>query len=199
MQKVIWPLFGLFCLVVIGIGVVLAEAKSSVDVPLEVAKGLISLAVAILITGALSYVLSERTRRQTEEGETERLLVGALQDLKEAHERVQVVQFRLNADHSPMNLTEQIEVLIEVRATLQRLRHERLIRDDPNVFGQVKRMTDFIRAVGEEYARNLPVVSRLSISFNRDMQLYLAGKAASPPSVPTLNTDQFTTPNALLD
>lgn len=117
---------------IIVIGILLANAKRGTDVPLEIAKGLISLEVAILITGVLSYFLSERVRKQAEKAEEdrevqakraeeERLLVSALQDLKSAYSKVQVVQFRLRAERSPMRLSEQIPALIEPRAQLQHL------------------------------------------------------------------------------
>jgi hypothetical protein len=88
---------GVFCVVVVVIAILLSRAGPGIDVPPEVAKGLISLAVALLITGALSYILSERSRMQADRAEQERLLVSALQELKSAHEKVQIVQFWLSS------------------------------------------------------------------------------------------------------
>ncbi|MEV6648896.1 hypothetical protein [Amycolatopsis sp. NPDC051371] len=191
MRKILSVLVPIFMGVLTFIGVLFTAASSNVDVPLEVAKGLINLAIAILVTGGLSYFLSDRARKQAEVTEVGRLLVGVMQDLKSAHETVQVVQFRLNADCSPMRLREQIEVLIEVRANLQRLRHERLIRDDVGAYGEIKRMTNYIRALAEEYAANLPTTSELITTFERDTQQYLQSKTDHPPAMPKLEMQQF--------
>jgi len=72
MWKIITAVASFFCLMIIAIGILLANAKRGTDVPLEIAKGLISLEVAILITGVLSYFLSERVRKQAEKAEKDR-------------------------------------------------------------------------------------------------------------------------------
>jgi hypothetical protein len=147
------PITGVFCVVVVVIAILLSRAGPGIDVPLEVAKGLIPLAVALLITGALSYILSEQSRMQADRAEQERLLVSALQELKSAHEKVQIVQFWLKADTSPIQLREQIEVLIEVRAPTAHVRHERIIREDIEDYGPIKLMSNYIRTL--DWARNM--------------------------------------------
>jgi hypothetical protein len=191
----------LFAGAVAGIWIAFARAKPGTDVPLEIAKGLITLAVALLITGLLSFFLAERARNRTERADMERMLVGALQDLKSAHERVQIVQFRLLAEPSPMRLREQFEELLEIRAQLQHIRHERLIRDHPDAYWPIKRMANYIRSLGGEYASNLPAITHDCIAFERDTQSYLRGTLADPPTAPKLDLDSssFRTLKTLVD
>lgn len=191
MKKFLLTLAAFFCLLLIVIGVLLAAAKPNVDVPLEIAKGLISLAVATLIIGGLSYILSERARKQTQQAEIERLLVDALRDLKAAYEKIRVAQFRLIVDPSPIKLTEQIEVFVEARTRLQHVRFERLVRDDKEVYDSISRMISYIRILGEEYAKNFTTVSHACIAFERDTQCYPRGETDSAPSVQKLDMKRF--------
>lgn len=198
-----------FCLVGIATGFLLAYSKSGTDVPLELAKGLISLEGLIIITGGLSFILSERTRKQDEQAEKDReaqaeqaekdrearaeraekekLLVTVRQDLKSANEKVQLARSRLGADPSPMRLREQIEVLIEVRAQLQDLRYEQVIKKDDYGYEQIKKMAEYLGALGKEYATNLREITRECLAFERDMRRYLRGETDDSPSAPPLN------------
>jgi hypothetical protein len=203
-----------FCLVGIATGFLLAYSKSGTDVPLELAKGLISLEGLIIITGGLSFILSERTRKQDEQAEKDReaqaeqaekdrearaeraekekLLVSVRQDLKSANEKVQLVKSRLRADPSPMRLREQIEVLIEVRAQLQDLRYEQVIKNDDCGYEPIKKMAEYLRALGEEYATNLREITRECLAFERNMRRYLRGETDDSPSAPPLSLNMET-------
>jgi hypothetical protein len=214
-----------FCLVGIATGFLFGYSKSGTDVPLELAKGLISLEGLIIITGGLSFILSERTRKQDEQAEKDReaqaeqaekdreaqaeqaekdrearaeraekekLLISVRQDLKSANEKVQLAKSRLRADPSPMRLREQIEVLIEVRAQLQDLRYEQVIKNDDCGYEPIKKMADYLGALGKEYATNLREITRECLAFERDMRRYLRGETDDSPSAPPLNLNMET-------
>jgi len=90
-----------------------------------------------------------------------------------------------------MRLREQILALIEPRAQLQHLRHERIIRDDENAVMSIKKMTKYINTLGVEYAKNLPTVTHDCLAFEREMRSYLRGDTDDAPSAPILYMEAF--------
>ncbi len=197
-RKVLAVLGLLVALLIVAITALLAAAKPAADVPLELAKGLLTLVVALLVTGGLGYVLSERRRADDKRAGDERLLVGAFQDLKAAHEQVQVVHLRLRTDRSLIQLREQMDVMIEVRARLQRLRHDLPIRDDSGMVDEIKRMTNYLRELAQEYADHFPHVESVCLSWEVDYQRMLRSEEVVPRR-PVLDGNQFPKATMFID
>jgi hypothetical protein len=110
---------------------VVTAVRPDVDVPLEIAKGLITLAVAVLVTGVLSFILAERNRELALHEERVRVLAAARQDFKAAYEQVHTARFFLKVHPSAKTLDEQISTLNGARERLQRVQRERRVMGLP--------------------------------------------------------------------
>jgi len=102
-------LLGLLLLLIAGL---LTAVRPNVDVALEIVKGLITLAVAVLVTGVLSFILAERNRELGLHEERVRVLAAARQDFKAAYEQVHTARFFLKVHPSAKTLDEQISILM---------------------------------------------------------------------------------------
>ena len=118
MIKVLAALSAIFVALAVILGALLASAQTSIDVPLEIAKAVLTLMTAVLITGVLSFVLSDRNARRARLEDRERVLTSALQNLKAGYERVQVARFYLTASRTASMLQEQISKVSESRTLL---------------------------------------------------------------------------------
>jgi hypothetical protein len=144
-------LLGILLLLIAGL---LTAVRPDVDVPLEIAKGLITLAVAVLVTGVLSFVLAERNRELALHEERARVLTTALQDFKAAYEQVHMARFFLKVHPSAKRLDEQISSLNGARERLQRIQRERFVREDQRINGTIQGMLDYLKVLTGEYGRN---------------------------------------------
>jgi hypothetical protein len=149
-------LFGLLLLLIAGL---FNAAQPSVDVPLEVAKGLITLAAAVLVTGVLSFVLSERNRELARQEERVRVLAAARQDFKAAYEQAHTVRFLLAVHPSAKTLDEQSSELMRARERLQRVQRERFIRENTATDSAIQAMLDYLKEILREYGTNYLLVT----------------------------------------
>ena len=90
-------------------------------------------------------------------------------------------------------------MLIEVRARLQHIRHERIIREDIEDYGPIKLMSNYIRTLGEEYARNFDGISRSCTAFEKEIHTYLRSEDALPPPRPTIDMSRCPALEAFLE
>lgn len=157
-----------------------ASQLSGTDVPLEVAKGLINLAVAIVVTGALSFLfaslLAKQNREQSQHDERIRIITAASQDLKAGFERASLARFILSAHPSAKRLTEQLRSLAEARALLQRVQRERFLRDDPSVDRAIQRMLNYLTDLGMEYKEHYEYIASEALAEEADREKVLQGK-----------------------
>jgi hypothetical protein len=144
-------LLGLLLLLIAGL---LTAVRPDVDVPLEIVKGLITLAVAVLVTGVLSFILAERNRELALNEERVRVLAAARQDFKAAYEQVHTARFFLKVHPSAKTLGEQISTLNGARERLQRVQRERFIRENQTTDVTIQGMLDYLRGLTGEYGNN---------------------------------------------
>jgi exonuclease VII large subunit len=154
MKRILVALGVLLVLLLFLIAGLLTAVRPDVDVPLEIAKGLITLAVAVLVTGVLSFILAERNRELALHEERVRVLAAARQDFKAAYEQVHTARFFLKVHPSAKTLDEQISTLNDARERLQRVQRERFIRENQQTDGAIQGMLDYLRSLTGEYGEN---------------------------------------------
>lgn len=145
------PLIGVIAGLIALIGVFLWQSNQ--DVSFEIAKGLMSLTIALIVTGLLSFIITERARRRAKEDDDVQVLVGALQDLKAAFEKVAVARFFLASHPTALGFEQQMPAIAEARQRLQKAQRERLILGT-DLGKEFQRMLDYLSHVGEEYLKN---------------------------------------------
>jgi hypothetical protein len=177
MKRVLVGLSALLGVLLILIAGLLTAVRPGVDVPLEIAKGLITLAVAVAVTGVLSFLLGERNRELGEHEERVRVLTAARQDFKTAFEQVQVARFFLGVHPTAKTLHEQMSTLIGARAYLQRVQRERYIRDDQLVDDAIQDMLDYLRAISREYGANYRYITYERLAEEAEHKQLLEGQA----------------------
>src|SRR5690242_11758716 len=106
-RTLIW-LSGLFLVLLVLEGALLWRASARIDVGAEVAKGLMPLCAAVLVTGIITYTLNQRNFERTREAEKMRILTGALQDLKAGFERASIARHLLAAHPTGKRFEEQM-------------------------------------------------------------------------------------------
>jgi hypothetical protein len=132
---------------------------------LEVAKVLMSLIVAIIVTGLISSTLSRRAQQRTERIAKLRALSWALQDLKGAYEQMSVARTMLRANLSGRTFEEQLPAILSCRARLQRIERDRVIGDDDltGERGPIAQMVTFTREVRNFYIANYAQIARSTL------------------------------------
>lgn len=153
MRKVLVVLAGLVAVLAVTAVILFALADPAADVALEVAKATVNLVVAILITGVLSFILTQRNAQQVARDDRAKVLADGLRDLKAGYERVQVARFFLAAHPTGKAFEEQITTFSEARALLHRVQRERFVLGT-DVGDQVQFMLDYLTAVTDEYKAN---------------------------------------------
>jgi hypothetical protein len=179
-RAVLVVLSGILVLIVaLIVGLLAAARPGTTDVPLEVAKGLINLAVAIVVTGALSFLLAtllaKQAREQAQHDDRMRTLTAASQDFKAGAEQAFIVRFLISTNPSAKTLTEQLTSLVEARARLQRVQREPFLRDDPHVNREIKRMLRCLDDLGIEYRSQYPYIAREALAEEAAREAVLRG------------------------
>ncbi len=143
-----------FFLVLVAIeAVLLWRASSRIDVQAELAKGLMPLCAAVLVTVLITYALNQRNFERTREAEKTRILTGALQDLKAGFEHASVARYLISAHPTGKRMEEQVETIIKARATLQRMQRERFVLHE-DIEDQVDMMLHYLAELVGEYRSN---------------------------------------------
>jgi hypothetical protein len=178
MKKVVIAVASLLALLVALIAVLLSAAGApGANVRLEVAKGLMNLAAAVLVTGALSFFLTkflaDRTREQSLRDERVRVLTNALQDFKAAYGQVSITRFFLSASASATRLEERMVSLAEARARLQRVQRERFLREEEDVKKSIQKMLSYLSDLGNEYRKNYPLIAAEALAEEAERQKIL--------------------------
>jgi hypothetical protein len=120
---------------------------------------LISLIVAIIVTGFVTFLLNRHSQERARREERVKTLTGALQELKAADEEVSQTRFLLGTSPTPKTFMEQMPAIGRARARLQRVQRERFILDT-QVEALAQAMLDYLGRLGQEYRDNHPDVLR---------------------------------------
>jgi hypothetical protein len=198
MRKVLLALAGLVVVFVVAAVLLFAAAGPSTDVPLELAKALVNLTVAVLITGVLSYVLTQRATRKAQLDDRARVLASALQNLKAGYEHVQVARFFLMAHPTGRTFTEQIANLMEARTYLHRVQRERFVLGT-EVDDHVQEMLDYVSDLADEYRHNYTRVVDDVLREERARRRVLEGIDDHLMDIPLLSAEGFPKIAALID
>jgi hypothetical protein len=138
------------------VGVVLLTHSRTPDVAGEVGKGLLTLAVALLVTGALSMVVRQIDERRSQRDAWQ----SVLHDLVAASQTVLLGQFRLSAHRSAATYQEVLTELMEVRVELRRLCAMNLVTADPALRAEIDGMRRYLDALSAEYRSGYLAVAR---------------------------------------
>jgi hypothetical protein len=184
----------LFVLLAVFIIILLLQARDA-NIPLEVAKGLINLAVALLITGALSFFvtkfLADRAREQAQLDERVRVLTTALQDFKGGYEQASITRFFLSASPSAKSLEERMTGLAEARARLQRVQRERFLRENKPINGTIQRMLNYLSSLGNEYRQHYSLIAMEALAEEATRQKALKDCTTNVEIKPVLPDSRF--------
>jgi hypothetical protein len=190
MMKVFAGLGAVLAVLSVLLFVLLARVDPGVDVALELAKAVLTLMTAVLITGVLSAVLGQRNTRQAALDERARVLATALQELKAGYENVQVARFYLSAHRTGRTFEEQIGRLTDARTRLHKVQRERFVLDTI-VDEQVQRMLDYITEIANEYRANYLQIARDALAEKRVRDDVEEGRAEDLSAVPLLPGTTF--------
>jgi hypothetical protein len=163
---------GLLLLLIAGL---LTAVEPDVDVPFEIARGLITLAVAVLVTGVLSFVLAERNRELAQHEERVRVLVAARQDFKTAYGQVHVARFFLGAHPSAKTLDEQIGTVTGARERFQHVQRERSIGENKHIEAKIQDMLNYLKGLTGEYRENFLYITQERLVEEAEQKQILEG------------------------
>lgn len=137
-------------------GYVFLRSSHTVDVGAEVGKWLLTVAVAFVVTGALSMVVKQIDQRRSERSAWH----AVLDDLVAAHQTVMVARLRLAAQRSALTYHEQLGQLVGARAEIRRLRGVGTVIRDPSLREHIDAMRRYLDALGAEYEKGYLAVAR---------------------------------------
>lgn len=198
MKRVLIALGVCFLVLVCVLAALLQSVGSGVNLPLEVFKALMSLATAVLVTGVLSFLLSQYATQQSRRSERGAIVSAALQELKSGYERIAVARFFLGADPSGRTYQEQIAGMSEARGRLHRVQRERFIIDT-DVDTYVQNMLDYLTEVADEYKAHHVRILVDSLVAERRCKEFLESATADEIDLPKLSAHEFPRLFAMLD
>jgi hypothetical protein len=182
-QLYVWLTIGLLlCGVAAGaVGYVLLNSAHNVNVPAEVGKWLLTLAVALVVTGALSMVVHQidvwRSRREAWHT--------VLNDLVAANQKVVVARVRLDALQSAGAYQEQLAEVTGARVELRRISALDFVTRDRSLRDQISAMRKYVDLLGMEYEAGYLRVARqqrLDEAWLDEAMTKAAQDAASAPA-----------------
>ncbi|MCZ2814350.1 hypothetical protein O2W15_23210 [Modestobacter sp. VKM Ac-2979] len=177
MRKALLPWVVITLLVLVTVAVVLFSwAGDRIDARVELAKAVLTLITAVLVTGVLSVALSWHSARRAHFDERTRVLSGALQELKAGVERVHLTRSLLAADRSATNAKAQVAGLSTARSHLQEVERERHVRGT-EVAGEVQVMLDYLRTLRDEIGAHYADLDLESLREQRHREAVVAGRA----------------------
>lgn len=178
----------------------------------EAAKAILTLIVALLITGILSFVLAQRAARQARDeaeraaqrardeaeraaqqardDDEARVLIGALQELKAGYERIQVARFHLSAQPTASALLKHISAISEARSQLHRVQRERFVLDT-DVDNAVQLMLNYLTELANEYKANYQWITESALTEERFRKQVVEGSREHLGPVGVLDPARF--------
>ncbi len=137
--------------------------------PGEWGRALVTLFVAILISGLLTFILSdysqrqqqkadERSRYQLQQAADRERTLNWLRVLVGSNGRLQAARAILEAHKSAETYSNQVRDMVEVREDLRTLKEDREAAM-PEVADDLGKMQEYIDALGAEYSTNYSIMS----------------------------------------
>lgn len=166
------------------------------DVDAEIGKWLLTVAVGLVLTGALSMVVKQIDQRRSERD----AWLAVLKDLVAANDTVLVARFRLKAQRSALMYEEQLAEFMRARVQLRGIEATSLVIGDRSLREDIGAMHSYLDALGGEYEKGFLRVARQQ----RFDELWLTDQmtAACAAGIPTLGsplTDPTTAWDLLMD
>jgi hypothetical protein len=150
--------FGLaLCAVAALVGaLVLLNRSHTVDVNAEVGKWLLTVAAALVLTGALSMVVKQIDQRRSERQAWHEIL----NDLVAANQKLILARVRLQAHQSAKTYQEQLAEVMAARVEVRRIGALDIVNRDRSLSDQITRMREYLDGLGQEYAAGYLNVAR---------------------------------------
>jgi hypothetical protein len=139
-----------------GVAGVLFLSDSNADVHAEVGKWMLTLAVGLALTGALSMVVKLIDQRRSERDAWH----AVLDELVTANQIVLLARSRLGAHRTAKTYQEQSSELMRARVILRQLRAIGIVSDDPPLQAHITAMAEYLDAFGWEYEKGYLRVAR---------------------------------------
>jgi NhaP-type Na+/H+ or K+/H+ antiporter len=190
MGRVIAVFGGVVGVLIIALILLIPRIPPGADLALELWKALLTLIVAILTTGFLSFLLAQYNAAQARRDEYARVLTGALQQLKSGYERVQVARFFIAAHRTGKTLSEQIPAISEARSWLHKVQRERFIIGT-TIDEDVQSMLDYLTAITNEYKGNYLKVLEARLLEERAQKKLLDEGASDLSAITELPVEHF--------
>jgi hypothetical protein len=135
---------------------VLLNLSHTVDVAAEVGKWLLTVAAALVLTGALSMVAKQIDQRRAEREAWH----AVLHDLVAADQTVLLARLRLAAHRSARTYRDQLAELMRARVELRRILAISFVAGDLPLFRLIRAMRLYLDALGLEYESGYLRVAR---------------------------------------
>jgi hypothetical protein len=169
----------------------LGPPRQNSDIGLEVAKGLMNLLSALLVTGILSIVISQRSSDRARRDDERRTLSAALNELKAGYECTLTAWFFLRSHPTGKTYLEQIEHVIAARSRLQRVQRERFVLGT-EVEAAVQEMLDVLLALMSEFSHGYRQISADALTEDAVREALRSGdEEADLAGVPALRSTEF--------
>jgi hypothetical protein len=126
------------------------------DVDAEVGKWLLTVAVGLVLTGALSMVVKQIDQRRSERD----AWLTVLKDLVAANDTIMLARFRLKAQRSALMYEEQLAEFMRARVELRGIEATGLVIGDQSLREDISAMRNYLDALGSEYETGYLRVSR---------------------------------------
>lgn len=147
--------FGVLFAATVAVGV-LFLSDSNADVHAEVGKWLLTLAIGLALTGALSTAVKLIDQRRSKRDAWH----AVLDDLVAVNQTVTLARLRLLAHRTAKTYQEQSSELMQARVVLRRLRAMGIVNHDPPLHEHITAMTRYLDALGAEYEAGYLRVAR---------------------------------------
>lgn len=149
---------------------------SKVDVPAEIGKWLLTLGIALAITGTLSVAIKQRDERRARRSAWETRLNTVIA----ANHSVVVIRLMLRAHKTARTYRDQIAVLIQVRSQLRTLQADGAVLMLTELRAAIKSMRRYLDAVGQEYEAGYLAVARQQLVDERRLTKAVQDAADKP-------------------
>lgn len=161
---------------------VLLNRSHSADVDAEVGKWLLTVAAALVLTGALSMVVKQIDQRRSERQAWQEIL----NDLVAANQKLVVARVRLQAHQSAKTYQEQLAEVMGARVEVRRIGALDIVNRDRSLSDQITAMRHYLDDLGREYAAGYLPASRQQRLDEvwLDEQMKEANKGNGAPELP---------------
>lgn len=127
---------------------ILLNRSHTVDVDAEVGKWLLTVAAALVLTGALSMVVKQIDQRRSERQAWHDIL----NDLVAANQKLVLARVRLQAHRSARTYQEELAEVMAARVEVRRVGAIDIVNRDASLNGWITAMREYLDALGHEFA-----------------------------------------------